>query len=647
MAPLAFSHSYAEEKVDVFTCINDQTYLGLIANINDKIDDLTAAKRDDIKKFESILRFNRESESLSSFLGSNKQKMDQSLLALAKNEKNDFTFVMDFYRQFDSDKTTDFADLNESAQKERFKMDMQVIAITVLNDVARSNAQTPEEIRTLIDSKISSFTERYGKVKGFYIDELVVEEARHKINLALANNSKKEIAGELPEKLNSQLSDYVANTTQSKYSCHLITDESPKHEAKWCADKIEKQFKLFNTVKGPMANLLKINKEAPEYATLDSYEYNRSVLNKSKFDRRVVSSDQEKIKNDLIHVVGGYNNLFKNQQVNELSPMPGPHSYLSRLNSAYRDMSTKLNLTNIPPEAIDQNAFTDYLSRAECQQPDLATEYELQECVQRIQQMNRYSGEKYPLISLREKFDPMSLSEEGKQKILNLVNATDFPSNKIVHYLNLMNYAKNRYMNNNSNDPKCQKGTEGRCVNILENQIAYRQRGLKSILQLGDKLKSNYISDNTKSDIDAAAIKLSCEELNPDGNLKILCNEARVANADNQSSAYARYKRGEIPVFQEGTWKWKKKTSNLEHFATGAVHGTQQVLPTWLNLIQTKGAINYETERAIYMKQYNYLQNQYMQNWLQNYYANPQTFSNGYYNIYNPTGFSYGTGFGF
>lgn len=646
MAPLAFSHSYAEEKVDVFSCINDQTYLGLIATINDKIDDLTAAKRDDIKKFESILRFNRESESLSSFLGSNKQKMDQSLSALAKNEKNDFTFVMDFYRHFDSDKTTDITDLNENAQKERFKMDMQVIAMTVLGEVARSNAQTPEEIKTFIDSKMSSFTERYGKVKGFSVDDSVIEVAKQKINSALANHSKKDIASELPEKLSSNLSDYIANSTQSKYPCHLITDESPKHEAKWCADKIEKQFKLFNDVKEPLVDLFKLNKEAPEYAMLDSYEYSQ-LMNKSKFNRRVVPSDQEKIKSDLTDVVNGYNNVFKNQHTNEFSPKPGPHSYLSRLNSAYDDMKAKLNLTNMPSEAVEHAAFTDYLSRAECQQPEQATEFELQECVQRIQQMNRYSGGKYPLISLREKLDPTSLSEEGKQKILSLVNATDFPSNKIVHYLNLMNYAKNRYLNNNSNDPKCQKGTEGRCVDALESQIAYRQRGLKTILQLGDKLKSNYVSDNPKSDIDAAAIKVSCEELNPDGNLKILCNEARVANADNQSSAYARYKRGEIPVFQEGTWKWKKKTSNLEHFATGAVHGTQQVLPTWLNLIQTKGAINYETERAIYMKQYNYMQNQYMQNWLQYYYANPQTFSNGYYNIYNPAGFSYGTGFGF
>lgn len=218
-----------------------------------------------------------------------------------------------------------------------------------------------------------------------------------------------------------------------------------------------------------------------------------------------------------------------------------------------------------------------------------------------------------------------------------------FPQQKMAHYLNLLKYTVNFYIKPDRTD--CRNKTPAEACEYAKS-IIEPSSGLNALSSIIPDIKNRLGSFHDQ--VNNIHLQESCKVLLPEmPELKTICSTIKKEQIVLESSAKTRYERGEVPVFENGTWKWKKKTPILGVLGISAMKSAQVVLPTWMNLLGAKADINYQYHRAMYMKQNQYLQQQYIQNWMNAYYSQPQTFTTGYSNIYGTGGVDYTTGFGF
>lgn len=217
------------------------------------------------------------------------------------------------------------------------------------------------------------------------------------------------------------------------------------------------------------------------------------------------------------------------------------------------------------------------------------------------------------------------------------------PQQKMAHYLNLLNYTVNFYIKPDRTD--CRKKNDREACDYA-NSIIDPSSGLNALSSIIPDIKKRVGTFHEQ--VNNIHLQESCNVLLPEmPELKTICSTIKNEQIVLESSAKTRYERGEVPVFENGNWKWKKKTPILGVLGISATKSAQVALPTWMNLLGAKADINYQYHRAIYMKQNQYLQQQYIQNWMNAYYTQPQTFTTGYSNIYGTGGVDYTTGFGF
>lgn len=218
-----------------------------------------------------------------------------------------------------------------------------------------------------------------------------------------------------------------------------------------------------------------------------------------------------------------------------------------------------------------------------------------------------------------------------------------FPQQKMAHYLNLLKYTVNFYIKPDRTD--CRQKTSAEACEYARS-IIEPSSGLNALSSIIPDIKNRLGSFHDQ--VNNIHLQESCNVLLPEmPELKTICSTIKKDQIVLESSAKTRYERGEVPVFEDGTWKWKKKTPILGVLGISAMKSAQVVLPTWMNLLSAKADINYQYHRAMYMKQNQYLQQQYIQNWMNAYSNYPQTFTTGYSNIYGTGGVDYTTGFGF
>ncbi len=649
-------HTRAEGniKLDELYCMDDKAYKSVLGSINQEIDKITN-QHELVKSVDSMIKFSQESRPLVNFLGKNGDKLKSLQDAHQSNSTTDFSYLKEYYSKQKTSLNADrFMHLMESNRLARIQSDFHLISLGILSKSTKQEFKNQEEKNKFISDELEKYSAKYSREEtGFKFPPNFLESVKVKLQDAI-NKPVKNIHASIP-KINEQdtgFEDFVdaytdTTTDPGEDTCKIIalqearpdlTDEDVLTDAKNCADRIELQDKYFASIVRTDKSVLTLDSKSPEKVYFRSFT-NDSLITRSEnikpsIERKRVSEDDKKdLKNKIYSTLTDYNKLMRENWDNE--KQIGLHD---KIQQSYNTISFANNGTSL------FNKSQPY----DCAEISEETESsKLKDCLAQIQEINRYDAKtnSYPLINRLMKMDPTNLESEQKTAITDLMK-NGFPSEKLVAYLNLLNFAKNKYLSNSDNDPKCEKTQE--LASCVQNHEKSFHTGLKTILKLGDKLQSNYSTANSLAEIDQAAIKSSCDLINPtEGVIKLMCNGIKIDNIKSQSSAYARYQRGEIPFHDGQSWKWKKKTTNLELFTAGTLHGIQQGFPTWLNLMQTKGAIRYETDRAIYMKQYNYMQNQYMENWMQNYYSNPQTFNNGYYNIFNLNGTSYTTGYGF
>ena len=217
------------------------------------------------------------------------------------------------------------------------------------------------------------------------------------------------------------------------------------------------------------------------------------------------------------------------------------------------------------------------------------------------------------------------------------------PQQKMAHYLNLLKYTVNFYIKPDRTD--CRKKSAGEACEYAKS-IIEPSSGLAALSSIIPDIKRRFGTFHDQ--VNNIHLQESCNALLPDmPELKTICSTIKNEQIVLESSAKSRYDRGEVPVFENGSWKWKKKTPILGVVGIAAMKSTQVILPTWMNLLSAKADINYQYHRAMYMKQNQYLQQQYIQNWMNAYSTQSQTFTTGYTNIYGTGGVDYTTGFGF
>lgn len=650
---VSFDAHSVEENVAELRCMDDKSYKSIVQTINADINNLTQ-KHPLIDEVNSMIKFSLESRPLVNFLGEQGEVIKNLQEEHTNNNLSDYYYLKKI-NTIDPTGivTNDFNTLSAANKDLRIQSDFHLISLAILSKLLKENLLTQNDKSKFIDQELEKYKGKYASEdNGYQFPENFLETTKSKILKAMAKPPG-EIQRSIPVAPNSEslfddfVQKYVNVTTSNdsdkcspaqQESTPPSTDKEAMAMLQRCADLLESQsfyYTLLTKNKDSVIPLDSASNEKKHFRLLTNDTVITSASNiRPAVERRKIShSEKKELKQKMINVLDNYNTLMQNHWDKE--KQTGLHE---KIQASYNNISMNTNGVNL------FNKDYPYDCSQDIDQQDTA---KLKICLGQIQEINNYDAKtnSFALINKLSKVDPNNLDQGRKSQITDLMK-NNFPSEKLVAYLNLLNFAKNKYLASSSDDPKCIK-TDGlvKCVQDHEKGL---HTGLKTILKLSDKLQSNYSSANSLSEIDRAAIKNSCDLINPpEGVLKYMCNGVKVEDSKIQTSAYSRYQRGEIPFHDGQSWKWKKKTSNLEHFTAGTLHGVQQGFPTWLNLMQTKNAIHYESERAIYMKQYNYMQNQYMQNWLKNYYSTPQTFSNGYYNIYNLNGNSYGTGFGF
>ena len=682
LASLIVATPSRAEQLEVYQCLDDETYLNLVKSINDEIDKLTSHRKNEIEIVGLVQNFNKTTSPLANFLGtsSSNDKIKKYLSALSQSKNNDRDFVYSFIDSYNGDsRAQNYNDQPQSKKEERFKKDLYLLGLGALAKAKKNSnkkfnkSEKMEVLEKELDYYLNSFLNAEIPVQNFSkeIDDIkkrvfsIWEKASDQDNL-IKNLDLDKYA----QRVDKYVKDY---TTQNSLECSTNKENfnfsnEGKQNLIYCADKIENQIELFESTSEVVTKVFNVKDDTPEKLHYETMRYESwNIKNKSDLIKRGTDPLSEKkidpsnenlsVRSSIFQFIHNFRSFIHSTNTKEKDLST---EHIKNINDSFNNLTAKPgvrevlkipNLSNI----INSDALETFKDNQKCREKNeqLMTNDALEECLNLILKANNFSesDKTFPLIGLRNKLDINSLSNEGKENINKLLNAPDFPTDNVVHYLNILNFTKNKYLKDNLPGNNCGVSRDNDSYGVFcFNQRSFDkdQSSLKLLLQLGNKLSPMVTSGNMQiQEIDLAAVKHSCENVTATGNIQTLCNKVKVDEAVTKSSAYARYKRGEIPTFQDGTWKWRKKTSNLQHLATGAVYGTQQILPTWLNLIQTKGQINYEAQRALYLKQNNYLQNQYMQNWWQNYYSTPQTLNNGYYNIYNPTGAVYNTGFGF
>lgn len=703
----------AQGRVDVYECINDRTFADLMKSINGAIkESIPDKKQQDVDELISAMTaFGKNSEDLVHFLKD--RKMADMFSSLEKHKNDDTQYlrnVLDNYARVYLIEPEIAADHNQEVAAEKLVFDMEIATVAGLSIIGQkalqqkidkrpfSSTELQKEVdeylnRTFLDAD-SSYREKFNKQypENFagenkeLINKMIIETRKRIIegvedNLAYIDNNNRN-AYDLNKykeyKINEEnLKKYFLNSSTNtidhkmpdgqKLDCLTALEvngetlEPDSTAISLCSAKYESDMNFFNSI-------YKFRDSHPnKVKTIGNglYENPSSTKIKSLSSIRPREYSTKPIlkPENLQSTLDTFNNKFVN---NFKAKMQTLNSQATSLDVDITK-ATGNNKGKAEP-LFDEAAFNEYLS-SENNCADVAVlgtasdtgiirnnetheirNNKAKKCLGILAKVFKRNQDNFSLISYTDKYGTSlnNLNPELKSRITNAFN--ELPKEELLHYLNLLNYVKNRYLsptNKNSKGENCRLADD-QIVSTCHT-LSSKNNSLKNLLDLADKAGEKISAMNPIRGIDNAAIMNSCEKVIAKiPQVKILCNGAKVEEVQYNNSAHARYSRGEIPFYDKGSWKWKKKTSTLNHVAIGAVAGTQAILPTWLNLLSTKGMVNFEMNRALQMKQFNYMQEQQMKNWMNsNYFYSPQTFTNGYYNIYNLDGFSYNSGYQF